>query len=112
VARVVSAAPRLGIAHIALPADSGLRPGMFARAEIRPGDAPGLTVPQSAVLFREGRPAVLVLVGDRVALRPVTTGRRGDAVVEVTSGLAEGERVVVTGAGFLSEGDRVRVADQ
>ena len=112
VAPTVVAETRLGIVHVALPEGSGLRPGMFARAEIRPGDAPGLTVPQSAPLFREGRPAVHVLAKDRVALRPVTTGRRGEGVVEVTSGLAEGERVVVTGAGFLSDGDRVQVADR
>ncbi|MCR0985148.1 efflux RND transporter periplasmic adaptor subunit [Roseomonas populi] len=112
VAPTVLADARLGVVHVALPPESGLRPGMFARAEIQPGDAPGLTVPQSALLFREGRPAVLVLAEDRVALRPITTGRRGEGVVEVTSGLAEGERVVVTGAGFLSDGDRVRVAGQ
>ncbi len=111
IAPTVSAETRLGIAHVALPHDAGLRPGMFARAEILPGDAPGLTVPQAAVLFREGRPAVFVLQGERVALRPVSTARRQDGVVEVTSGLAEGERVVVSGAGFLSDGDRVRVAE-
>jgi RND family efflux transporter MFP subunit len=110
VAPTVSPETRLGIAHVALPPDSGLRPGMFARAEILPGAAPGLTVPQSAMLFREGRPAVFVLEGERVALRPVATGRRQDGRVEITAGLAEGERVVVSGAGFLSDGDRVRVA--
>jgi RND family efflux transporter MFP subunit len=112
VAPTVSAETRLGIVHVALPAGSGLRPGMFARAEILPGATAGLAVPQPAVLFREGRPAVLVVQGDRVALRPVTTGRRQDGQVEVTSGLAAGERVVVSGAGFLTDGDRVRVATQ
>jgi len=111
-APTVAADTRLGLVHVALPAESGLRPGMFARAEIRPGDVPGLTVPPSALLFRDGRPAVLVLEGDRVALRPVATGRRGGDAVEVTAGLAEGERVVVSGAGFLGDGDRVRVAGE
>jgi multidrug efflux pump subunit AcrA (membrane-fusion protein) len=85
---------------------------MFARAEILPEAAPALTVPQEAILFREGRPAVFVLSesGDRVSLRPLATGRRREGVVEVTEGLAPGERVVVSGAGFLTDGDRVRVA--
>jgi RND family efflux transporter MFP subunit len=109
IAPTVSAETRLGIVHVALPPDAGLRPGMFARAEIQAGTAPALVVPQAAVLFRGGRPAVFVLTGDRVALRPVTTGRRQDGVVEVTAGVAAGERVVVAGAGFLSDGDRVRV---
>ncbi len=110
VAPTVTPETRLGTVHVALPPDAGLRPGMFARAEILPGTAPGLTVPQPAVLFREGRPAVLVVQEDRVSLRSITTGRRQDGHVEVTSGLAAGERVVVSGAGFLSDGDRVRVA--
>jgi len=110
IAPTVLAEARLGVVHVALPAGSGLRPGMFARAEIRSADAPGLTVPQSAILFRAGRPAVLVLEGDRVALRPVVTGRRQEDQVEVTAGLADGERVVASGAGFLNDGDRVRVA--
>ncbi len=112
VAPTVTPETRLGIVHLALPTGSGLRPGMFARAEILPGATAGLTVPQPAVLFREGRPAVLVVREDRVALRPVTTGRRQDGLVEITSGLAAGERVVVSGAGFLSDGDRVRIATQ
>jgi RND family efflux transporter MFP subunit len=112
VAPTVSAETRLGIVHVALPPGSGLRPGMFARAEILPEAAPALTVPQEAILFREGRPAVFVLSesGDRVSLRPLATGRRREGVVEVTEGLAPGERVVVSGAGFLTDGDRVRVA--
>ena len=84
---------------------------MFARAEILPEATPALLVPQEAVLFREGRPAAFILSeNDRVALRPLATGRRREGAVEVTGGLAPGERVVVAGAGFLSDGDRVRVA--
>lgn len=110
VAPTVSADTRLGVVHIALPPESGLRPGMFARAEILPEAAPALTVPQEAILFRDGRPAAFVLSeNDRVALRPLATGRRREGAVEVTGGLAPGERVVVSGAGFLSDGDRVRV---
>jgi RND family efflux transporter MFP subunit len=112
VAPTVSAETRLGTVHVALPPDSGLRPGMFARAEILPEAAPAVTVPQEAIVFRDGRPAVFVLsgAGERVELRPLSTGRRRDGVVEVTDGLAAGEPVVVSGAGFLGDGDRVRVA--
>lgn len=111
VAPTVAPETRLGTVHVALPPDSGLRPGMFARAEIQTEAATALTVPQEAVVFREGRPAVFVLTGeDRVALRPLVAGRRREGAVEVLDGLAPGERVVVAGAGFLSDGDRVRLA--
>ncbi len=114
VAPTVAPETRLGIVHVALPEGSGLRPGMFARAEIMADTVPVLTVPQEAVVFRDGRPAVFVVPagGDAVALRPLATGRRAEGMVEVTEGLSVGERVVVAGAGFLSDGDHVQVADQ
>ena len=111
-APLVAGDTRLGIAYVALPAGSGLRPGMFARGELRPDAVPvQLTVPQEAVVFRGGAAVAFVVPegSERVQARAVTTGQRRDGVVEITAGLAEGERVVVTGAGFLGEGDRVRV---
>jgi RND family efflux transporter MFP subunit len=110
IAPTVSAESRLGVVHVALPADSGLRPGMFARAEIRAEAASRIVVPHEAVVFRDGSPSAFVLQGEQVALRRLTTGARQDGVVEVLHGLAEGDQVVTTGAGFLAEGDRVRVA--
>lgn len=109
-APMVATDTRLGVVHIALPADSGLKPGMFASARISPPGRDALTVPQEAVVFRDGRPAVFVLPdgSDRVALRRITTGMRQAGQAEVTEGVAEGEVVVVTGAGFLAPGDRVR----
>jgi hypothetical protein len=43
-------------------------------------------------------------------LRGVTTGRRHGETVEILQGLGGGERLVLKGAGFLSDGDVVRVA--
>ena len=113
VAPVVAGDTRLGIVHLTLPPESGLRPGMFARGEITPpAAAPVLAVPQEAVVFRNGAPVVFVLAegAEHVEARRIATGLRQDGQVEVVSGLTEGERVVATGAGFLSEGDRVALA--
>lgn len=112
VAPVVAGETRLGLVHVALPAESGLRPGMFARAEILPNPAPVLVVPQEAVVFRGPQAVVFVLAegADRVAQRPILAGARQEGMIVVGEGLSPGERVVVTGAGFLSDGDRVRVA--
>ncbi|MBY0336388.1 MAG: efflux RND transporter periplasmic adaptor subunit, partial [Acetobacteraceae bacterium] len=108
----VEGSTRLGTVHVALPPGAGLRPGQFARAEIAAGAAPALVVPQEAVVFRDGQAVVFVLApgSDRVAQKPVATGQRREGMVEVTRGLAEGEAVVAQGAGFLTEGDRVRAA--
>jgi len=108
----VEGATRLGTVHVALPPGSGLRPGQFARAEIGAGSPPALTVPQEAVVFRGGRAVTFVLPpgAERVEARPVSAGMRREGLVEITAGLAEGERVVAQGAGFLGDGDRVRAA--
>lgn len=111
VAPTVAPETRLGTVYVALPPGSGLLPGMFARAEIATGETEVVAVPLEALVVREGEPAVFVLAegADRVALRPIATGARREGMVEVTRGLAPGERVVTAGAGFLADGDRVRV---
>lgn len=101
---------RLGVARIALSGGSNLRPGMFARAQIDAGSQPSLTVPSASVVFRENRPGVYVLADDStVRFQSVTEGGRSEGVVAIASGLQSGQRVVVEGAGFLGEGDQVRV---
>lgn len=101
---------RLGVARITLAPSSALKPGNFARAAISVGAAPALTIPATAVVFREGKPGVYVIgPNDRVTFTPIETGSRIGASVAVASGLRAGQRVVVSGAGFLGDGDLVRV---
>nr|WP_314433324.1 efflux RND transporter periplasmic adaptor subunit [uncultured Brevundimonas sp.] len=106
----VNAETRLGLARITLAAGSHLRPGMFARADIAAGDQPATTVPTAAVLYRNNKPGVFVLNTDSsVHFQPITVLSRSDAQSAV-EGVAIGVRVIVDGAGFLNEGDRVTVA--
>lgn len=105
----VNAENRLGVARITL-AGGAFRPGMFARARIQVGDQPAVTVPTAAVLYRENRAGVFVMATDgRARFRPVVVLSRTTDRTAVT-GLEAGVRVVVEGAGFLGEGDRVTVA--
>jgi multidrug efflux pump subunit AcrA (membrane-fusion protein) len=46
----------------------------------------------------------------KVAARPVETGTRQHGRVAIESGLSEGVSVVVAGAGFLNDGNLVRIA--
>jgi RND family efflux transporter MFP subunit len=102
---------RLGLARISVPWASGLRPGMFATGHVDAGNADALVMPQGAVVYVQNAPGVYVVGPDsHVHLHKVTTGaRQGDDVV-VMSGVVEGDRVVTTGAGFLNEGDLVKLA--
>lgn len=106
----VDAETRLGLARISLAPGSQLKPGMFARARIDAGSAPATVVPTAAVLYRNNRAGVFVMQNaNTVHFQPVTVINRQQTRTAV-SGLNPGARVVVEGAGFLNEGDRVRVA--
>jgi transposase len=73
-------------------------------------DVAAFMVPQAAVVVRDGFHHVFELgADDRVIRRKVQTGRRAGERIEITGGLAPAARVVVAGAGFLNDGDRVRV---
>jgi HlyD family secretion protein len=109
IAPIVDARTRLGTVYIALPPDSGLKPGMFARAEIADDRPMALAVPQKALVWRNGRNAVFAVHNGKASLRPVKTGMRRDGWIEITEGLTPGDRVAVDGAGFLKDGDSVRV---
>ena len=101
---------RLGTVYVSLPTDSGLRPGMFARADILTSSLVGVAVPESAIVWRNDKSNVFLVGRDNyVELRQLQTGGRQDDWVEVTSGLEEGDTVVNTGAGFLNNGDRVLI---
>lgn len=114
IAPLVDSQNRQATVEIALPASPLLRPGMFLQATIASGQTQGLTVPAGAVLPGEP-PVVYRLAADRAQAQPVevgeTIGGQGEAAarVEIKQGLAPGDRVVVSGAGFLKDGDRVRV---
>jgi RND family efflux transporter MFP subunit len=106
----VDAQTRLGIARISLASGSSLRPGMFARAEIDVGAQGAVVVPTASILYRENRAGVFVLVdGNRVRFQEVSVRSRTDEYSAV-DGIAAGTRIVVEGAGFLGDGDRVTVA--
>ncbi|MFH1660921.1 MAG: secretion protein HlyD [Rhodocyclaceae bacterium] len=103
---------RNGLVYVDLPATSAVRAGMFARGEFALAESPALTLPQSAVVLREGFAYVFRMEGeDRVAQAKVALGRRGGERIEVVSGLEPTARVVATGAGFLADGDIVKVVD-
>ena len=108
VAPTVDPQTRNALVYVDLPVDAPLSAGMFARGEFRLGRAPALTLPQSALLLREGFAYVFRVDGDKVHQLKVGTGRRQGERVEVT-GLAADARVVASGAGLLADGDTVRV---
>jgi RND family efflux transporter MFP subunit len=94
------------------PARTGVPvlPGMFAKGVFALGDSTGLTIAQQAVVIRDGFTSVFRLdAGNRVKQLRVTTGRRSGAVIELLDGVKPEDQLVVSGAGFLNDGDLVKV---
>lgn len=88
-----------------------LKAGMYARGEFELGSTGALTVPQDAVVMRDGFSYVFKVGADnKVAQQKVETGRRVGNQVEITQGLREGTLIAQTGAGFLNDGDTVRIS--
>jgi RND family efflux transporter MFP subunit len=115
VAPTVDPQTRNGLVYVDLPpAASGkpVRAGMFARGEFELGRTTALTLPQSAVLLRDGFAYVFRLDdADKVVQAKIKTGRRSGDRIEITEGLNANARVVASGVGFLADGDSVRLVD-
>jgi RND family efflux transporter MFP subunit len=113
VAPSVDAQTRNAIVYVDLPAATGsARAGMYAQGEIALGQSQALTVPQSAVVVRDGFSYVYTVgANQKVSQLKVQTGRQSGDRVEVTSGLKADARVVASGGAFLNHGDTVRVVD-
>jgi membrane fusion protein (multidrug efflux system) len=87
-----------------------LKPGMFARVGIvyeRRLNA--LQIPRTAIVDEEGRPTVFIVEAGKAQQKPIQVGLASAGYVEVTSGLAGAEQVVVVGQGALKSGNTVRV---
>ena len=113
VAPSVDSQTRNAIVYVDLPAATGsARAGMYAQGEIALGQSQALTVPQSAVVVRDGFSYVYTVGADqKVSQLKVQTGRQSGDRVEVSSGLKADARVVASGGAFLNHGDTVRVVD-
>jgi membrane fusion protein, multidrug efflux system len=90
--------------------DALLKPGTFARVHVESDKVDEvLTLPYAALQYRYGVNRVFVVNGDRLAMRELQVGDRMGDRIEIISGVKEGERVAVTDADALNDGDRVSV---
>ncbi|MDN8286316.1 efflux RND transporter periplasmic adaptor subunit [Acinetobacter baumannii] len=107
---------RLAMIYADIQPNNQIHAGMYVTGSIKLGDSLALTVPAKSVIIRDGYDYVLVLSENKniskVSLRKVTVGRRQGQAIEITDGLNGSEHIVVDGAGFLSDGDVVRVAQR
>ncbi|WP_219703322.1 MULTISPECIES: efflux RND transporter periplasmic adaptor subunit [Marinomonas] len=105
---------RMITAYAAIEPNSKARAGMFATGNIQLNKTPALVVPAASVVIRDGRSYVFELVAatQQVIQRPVEVARRQGDYVEVIGKIQANTTVINQGAGFLSEGDIVKVVSE
>lgn len=88
--------------------DRTLRPGMLLTVDVVTAERAALVVPEGSVFQVQNRAYVYRVDGDTVHQQQIEVGGRRFGIVEVLSGLNEGDPIVVQGIIKLREGARVR----
>ncbi|ENW04059.1 efflux RND transporter periplasmic adaptor subunit [Acinetobacter beijerinckii] len=110
IAPVIDPQTRYGLVYVDIPTTQALRMGMFVKGEFDLGQKLALTIPQTALLLRDGFSYVFILDNkNRVSQQKVQVGRRLGDRVEILD-LNPNVKVVSSGTGFLTDGDLVSVA--
>jgi RND family efflux transporter MFP subunit len=94
--------------------DGRLRPGAYVQVAFKlPSPATAVSLPASAIQFRNAGPVVAVVGPDEhVHIRPIKIGRDLGARIEIAEGVQPGARIVDNPPEFLTDGDRVRIASR
>ena len=111
---VINESSRQAIVEVDLPSSSSLQPGMFLQAAITTATTTGLTIPSKAVLPQsDGSVLVYKLAGqDTVQAQSVEMGKLlPGGKVEILSGLSAGDAIVLKGAAYLKDGDRISISN-
>jgi hypothetical protein len=100
-------------AYLALDAHASLRQGLFARGAIELERRDALVVPASALRHDQAKVYLVRVDGSRAQRVQPELGGRGEAagreVVEVRSGLVEGDRVLAGSVGLVRDGTPLRL---
>lgn len=91
--------------------DHIIKPGMFASAKLVLSSQDGvISLPINAVVSKNDETYVFVLQDDSTVKKVnVETGMTNDESIEIVSGLAEGDQVVIKGQDYLVDGSTVEV---
>ena len=111
VAPTVDPLTRNALVYVDLPRNASVKAGMYAQGEFALGSINALTLPQQALVLRDGFSyAMRIEPGNKVVQVKLQTGRRLGDAVEIIQGAQPGERFVAVGAAFLADGDTVQLA--
>lgn len=85
-----------------------IKPGMFAEIEIITEKKSGIAaIPLEALLTEKDKKIVYILEGDTARKREVETGLKDSQRIEITGGLEMGEKIIIKGQQFVTDGEKV-----
>ena len=111
IAPVIDPQTRYGLVYVDLPTTQAVRMGMFVKGEFDLGQKSALTIPQTALLLRDGFSYIFIVdQQNRVSQQKVSVGRRVGDRVEILDLANSKVKLVSSGTGFLTDGDLVTIA--
>jgi len=90
--------------------DNKVKPGMFAQAKLRIDEREDVLVVNSeAVVEKDEKTIVYIVVDDKAVEKPVTIGLDAGSKAEISSGLNKGDKVIIKGQSYVEDGAEVKV---
>jgi RND family efflux transporter MFP subunit len=110
VAPTVDPLTRNALVYVDIPQHPDIKAGMYAKGEFALGSQTALTLPQQALVLRDGFTyAMRIEANHKITQVKLQTGRRSGDAVEILAGAKVDEKFVASGAAFLADGDTVNV---
>ncbi len=110
IAPTIDSVTRNALVYVDLPVNANIKAGMYARGEFDLGASSVLSLPQQALVLRDGFTYAMRLEpGNKISQVKLQTGRRAGDAVEIIKGAKVSEHFVASGAAFLADGDLVKV---
>jgi HlyD family secretion protein len=100
---------RNSLVYVDLPQNLSVKAGMYAKGEFLLGQSIGVSVPQQALVMRDGFTYAFIVVDNHAKKIKVKTGERIGNSVQILTGLTLNQEVVAKGVAFLSDNDTVKV---
>jgi RND family efflux transporter MFP subunit len=93
--------------------DKWFKPGMFCRVKVNmKTQKNALTIPMAALVKTDNTDGVYTINGDQAQFQPIETGITDGTLLEVKSGLKEGDKIVTLGMSNLKNGTIVIVTNK
>lgn len=100
---------RLAKVRVVLDGSPDIAVNTYAEGKILVGKANAVTVPSDSLVIKDGKTWVFRVKNNTAEQVLVSIGRRQQNEIEIRSGINAGDTVVLEGAGFLNNGDKIAV---